>query len=112
MICEPELANSNVLPSAGARATCSVASTPPAPPRFSTTISVLSRICISSEISRASVSTGLPAANGTTTLMVSAAAVPASPSSSSATVAPKRPIMSVPDFSDAAQLWHLDSDRV
>ena len=74
MTCEPELANSSVLPSAGARATCSVASTPPAPPRFSTTMSVFSRGAMSEVMSRANVSTGPPAANGTTTLMVCALA--------------------------------------
>jgi hypothetical protein len=37
-------------------------------------MSVLSRVCISEEIRRASVSTGPPAANGTTTLMASALA--------------------------------------
>src|SRR5262245_49744166 len=83
MTCEPLLANSSVLPSGVDRATCSVPSTPPAPPLFSITSSLPGiRVCISAEINRASVSTGPPAANGTTTLIVSAAAVAVSATSS------------------------------
>src|SRR5262245_38938276 len=99
MTCAPELENSSVLPSAGDLATCSVASTPPAPPRFSTTISEPSRVCMSEATRRASMSTGPPAANGTTTLMVSAAAA-ADKASSSAIVAPHRRNIGMSSLSD------------
>ena len=77
MTCEPALANSSVLPSGAARATASVAITPPPPPRFSITMSVFNRVCMSEDTRRAIMSTGPPAANGTTTLIESARAGPA-----------------------------------
>src|SRR4029079_11703693 len=96
MTCDPELANNSVLPSGAARATCSVAITPPPPPRFSITISVLSRVCMSEATRRASVSTGPPAANGTTTLIASAAFDTPDSESSSASTAPKCRIIASP----------------
>jgi hypothetical protein len=62
------------LPSGGERTTISAPSAPPAPPRFSITTSALMRGDSSCPTSRATMSTGPPAANGTTILTVSAQA--------------------------------------
>ena len=58
-----------VYPSGGAFATRAAPMVPPAPPTFSTMICVLRDFPIATPRSRATVSVGPPAANGTTTVM-------------------------------------------